>query len=136
MGFLSRSNAAKQRNNNDQHEQLAELRRRARRRLVGALVIVLLVVVLVPILLKSDGADEVEQVVQVFPPIVAPSADSAGSFDGQQGHSVQGTVMTEPDQATDADSTQDPTPTAEQADHRSEERRVGKESRCRWWRSE
>src|SRR5699024_12813059 len=45
-----------------------------------ALVIVLIAVVFVPIFLKSDGAEEVEQVVQVFPPIVAPDSESqAGS---------------------------------------------------------
>ncbi len=76
MGFFARKGAASQREHGSQEDQLVELRRRARRRLIGALVIVLIAVVFVPIFLKSDGADEVEQVVQVFPPIVAPDADS------------------------------------------------------------
>ncbi|HLR29738.1 MAG TPA: SPOR domain-containing protein [Paenalcaligenes sp.] len=80
MGFFARKGAASQRNQGSQEEQLVELRRRARRRLIGALVIVLIAVVFVPVFLKSDGAEEVEQVVQVFPPIVAPDSEpQAGS---------------------------------------------------------
>jgi len=75
MGFFSRQETTSQRGPSVQQEQLTELRRRARRRLIGALVIVLIAVIFVPLFLKSDGADEVEQVVQVFPPIVAPQVE-------------------------------------------------------------
>lgn len=79
MGFFSRKGAASQRGHRSQEEQLAELRRRARRRLIGALVLVLIAVIIVPIFLKSDGAEEVEQVVQVFPPIIAPKPQGEGT---------------------------------------------------------
>lgn len=75
MGFFARKGAASPHGRSSQEEQLAELRRRARRRLIGALVIVLIAVIFVPLFLKSDGAEEVEQVVQVFPPIVAPESE-------------------------------------------------------------
>src|SRR5690625_1436906 len=72
MGFFSRQDSAAQQGRAGEQDQLKELRRRARRRLIGALALVLIAVIFVPLFLKSDGADEIEQVVQVFPPIVAP----------------------------------------------------------------
>src|SRR5690625_3645737 len=77
MGLFSRNSAVSQQGHATQNEQLIELRQRARRRLIGALVIVLVAVIFVPIFLSSDGADEVEQVVHVFPPIVSPQADNS-----------------------------------------------------------
>lgn len=79
MGFFSRQDSAAQQGRAGEQDQLKELRRRARRRLIGALALVLIAVIFVPLFLKSDGADEIEQVVQVFPPIVAP--DKAPSIE-------------------------------------------------------
>src|SRR5690625_3556344 len=76
MGFFSRQDSAAQQGRAGEQDQLKELRRRARRRLIGALALVLIAVIFVPLFLNIDWADEIEQVVKVFPPIVAPATPS------------------------------------------------------------